>query len=226
MPDGLLRRQIVEELAQLARLPAAELSARWRLGPDRAVVASDPATRPMPTPRLAARPSAHARRGAASPASPADRAASLVARASELWSRLTHDDQDLLARLPYPHGPFFAWVDRLLLDQGPIAADALVAAATDSDEADLLRPLLERLQASLDWQDEAVEPADLDRTLALLRLQAVRDETDLLLASGASDPETRARHRLLLEQQTRLREALSSGGTGATRTPSGRPPTV
>ncbi|MCU0774987.1 MAG: DNA primase, partial [Ideonella sp.] len=213
MPAGLLRRQIVEDLAQAARLPAAELAARWGLQDGRA--AAPAAARTLAPPRLAERTPARtatARRGGAAPASPVDRAASLVARASGLWARLSNDDHDLLVRQPFPHGRFFAWIDRVVQDQGPMTPQALVEAAAASDDGPTLLPLFERLQGSLEWDHPEVDPADLDRTLRLLRLQALREETDLLLASGSTDAATLARHRQLMEQQARLREALASGG--------------
>jgi DNA primase len=228
LPAGLLRRQIVEDLAQGARLPAADLIARWGLaeGPAARSANPDPAARPLSAPRLG-RPAVTGRRGATAPASPADRAASLIARDAALWGLLSHDDQDLLVRQPFPHGPFFAWLDRALSDEGPMPADRLVSAAETSDQAELLMPLIERLRASHEWDpDHPVERTELEPVLRTLQLQAVREETDLLLAAGSTDPDTMARHRQLLERQARLKAALATGPAGAAASRSHEGPPV
>jgi DNA primase len=204
LPAGLLQRQIVDELALLARLPSSELLARWRLGAHGAPSTS-PGSGARPEPRRGA---SVGRRPAIAPASPADRAASLLLRRCELWGTLSHDHQDLLARQPFPHGPFFTWLDRHLHDHGPTAFEPLAQAVAASDEAQAFLPLVERLQAALDWSDPEVDAQALEPALRQLRLRAVDEEAELLSSAGSLAPEALAR----LRELHALRASLKGSG--------------
>jgi DNA primase len=51
--------------------------------------------------------------------SPAARALGLLLTNAAAWDRLSTDDHNLLAHLPQPHGPLFAWIESQLQEHGP-----------------------------------------------------------------------------------------------------------
>jgi DNA primase len=165
LPEGLLKRQLIGELARLARLPEAELQGDWE-GARSAAAQGVEAAAPTPTRRRfkpAAPPQAPARR----PPSPDDIVLRLLLVNAAWWEQLDAATHERLIARPAPHGGLFAWLDRISAEHGALAWAALRTRLLDDEVVrELLSPReLEALdlQASMEWSF-----ADLELKLAQL----------------------------------------------------------
>ena len=214
LPDGLLRGQILDELAHLARVPSAEVR-RGLAGPraDARAVPNDPTSRGAghETGAPAFRPALGRRRRPLSPMATAlDRAVRLVLQRSDLWEQLGHEAHALLVAQDAPHGPFFAWLDRRIHDEGALGASTLIeewARDAASDEQAALRERVRNLH-DVPVGDEA--RAELETVLDGLRLRDVQEELGRIAAAEELTPEAKARHRALLERQRELKGRLAT----------------
>jgi DNA primase len=219
LPDGLLRGQILDELAQLARIASDDV--RRRLAPARPA-ARDPAERPAggrDAAREPAAPGAAAtwrppRRRPMSPIATAlDRAVWLAVQRSDLWEPLGHDAHALLVAQPDPHGAFFAWLDRRVHEEGPLGATTLLAEWPAAAGA-ALAALRERIGALHAVPAGEATAAELDAIVDGLRLRGVQEELGRIAAAGELSAEAKARHRALLERQRELKARLSAPPAG------------
>jgi len=168
MPVGLLREQMLAELARQGRTDVASLKASWAgVGAhrDRGVpnAGSDDAGAPSQ-----AVPRARRSRGTAlarTTVTLLDRVAWLLLHHAPLWDSLSVDEHERLAGQPAPYGAFFAWIERSLHEHGPLSAAGLLAhlrEARTHGPSDGLPDagLVERLSALLDPHGRAdAEPA-------------------------------------------------------------------
>ena len=123
------------------------------------------------------------------------------------WSRLPADMHDLLVQQPAPHGAFFAYLERLLHDEGALPAEELLATLQNDQPDAHMQVLLTRLNRLLDL---SVPPdaGELSLLIDSLRLLQVIDEIALLQESGPlSDTATR-RHFELDNQRSNLKKRL------------------
>ena len=211
LPDGALKRQLLPELARRATMEPADLASLWGgaagAGPAPALQAtgSRPAAAPVftrPAPRGPAR---------RAPAAPADLALRLLLRHSDWWDRLSTDDQQLLHDLGGAHGEAVAWLERQLVEHGPLPWAALAEALAADEQTAALQADVARWMAGA-APDEEHEVADLKRVLARLALQQLEDESALLAADAASDADARTRLRGVLDRIRELKSALAGGG--------------
>lgn len=158
MAEGLLKRQLIGELARLARLPEAELLAGWEQARDavqRGVEAEPAPGRSPPWRGKGTRKPLPPLRSALTPE---DRLLRLLLVHAAWWEQLSPEvHQRLLAR-ETPHAALLTWLDRVVVEQGPLHWAAL-------------RPLLaadEQAMAAL----QATQRVDFDA----LDLQASLDE--------------------------------------------------
>ncbi|RYH13666.1 MAG: DNA primase, partial [Alphaproteobacteria bacterium] len=211
LPDGLLRRQLLGELARQGQMPESELQSLW-LGEAAAAAAPPP---PAPAERPRWQPKAEWKAGKgdwksrrdrdaeprpvgprAVPPTPTDHAVRLLLLHSDLWEALSEEDRTLLHELPGEHGQLIHWLERHLTHhgaspwaavQGGLAAEGLEGPA---------QRLLRSVQAlGIEEHDAA---GDLARAVAELRQRAPA----ALPATGATDEE----RRRALEALARLRE--------------------
>ena len=137
-----------------------------------------------------------------------DRAAWLLTRHADLWLGLSHDTQLLLCEQPAPHGPYFAAIERLLHDHGPLAMTALLQDLAADAESDTLRPLLERVQRF--HEIDADPPASmLEAVLRNLELDVVNEALKELTAAGDLSDAAAARLRALYARQAELKRAAA-----------------
>ncbi|OGA99104.1 MAG: DNA primase [Burkholderiales bacterium RIFCSPHIGHO2_12_FULL_69_20] len=250
LPEGLLREQLVQELARLGGMAAEVLQAHWARRsagrrPPRAEAGPDDAG---PAPADDGSPPAGARRGdwrkggrdgwrdsgrhfgreggreggrprvypmaghRAPPQSATllDRCAWLLARHTATWLALPGETHEFLAGQPVPYGPFFAAVERVLHEHGPITMPALIDELRREDDADDeagdgLRALLVRLTGFHDVADDEAPEVLLDAVLLRLRQQAVKEELQWLTESGDLSEEATARRNALIHLTAELK---------------------
>ena len=212
LPDGLLRGQIIDALALAAHVAVDTLT--QRLTTERATsgaVSDAVKARPReaaPSPTFAARRPA-LRRPLSPMATSLDRAVWLLIQRTDAWERLGHEAHELLTAQAAPHGSFFAWLDRLIHDQGPLAPAALAGALDADASAADLRQLLERVRGFHDVPAGDGVNAELEVIVDRLRLQATQAELELLAGTEGLSEAARARQRELIGRQRVLKERLA-----------------
>ena len=215
LPSGMLRGQIIDALAEAARVPAAELRAEWShtrpAAAQQAARGGSGSTTSGASAYASAR-RASPRRALTTMASSLDRAVWMLIQRAELWQQLGPEAHDLLTEQASPHGEFFAWLDRLVLEQGSLAAPALLK-EMDADEApEVFHALASRVRTFHDVAlgDEAHH--ELGVILDRLRLELIANELNLL---SESDPRSlsdasQQRQRALYDQLSHLKNHPSS----------------
>ena len=203
MPAGALKRQLLAQFGQLARLDAGELTTLWegREGAANRTVAAAPRA-PVRRWRLVSQGAANL----------LDRAVWLLLQHSELWAALDGESHDLLAAQAAPYDLFFGCIERSVLEHGPLAASALLDELRGQAQVhDNGGPaVLARIAAFHDPSAETDIAAELALLLDRLRLQAVEEELKLLFESGsAQSPDAQGRGRELLAMQAQLKAKLS-----------------
>jgi DNA primase len=220
LPEGLLRRQLLGELARQGQMPEAELQALWVGGPLAAAAPAAPAEgAPAESPRWQPKSKGEWKpkgewkgkgdwksrrdREEERPAGPrvmptnhADNATRLLLLHSELWDGLPEEDRALLHDLPGINGDLIRWLERHLTHHG-VSPWAVVHAGLAADgHAEALHRLMRSHQ---ELGIEESDPAgDLERAVSDLR---GRTPTVLPAGAGATDEE----RRLALEALNRLR---------------------
>ncbi|MEO6031075.1 MAG: toprim domain-containing protein, partial [Burkholderiaceae bacterium] len=215
LPNGVLRGQIIDALAEAARVPAAELRVEWsQVRPAH--------TQPAPrgsSPGAASSGSAYGAARRASPrralttmASSLDRAVWMLIQRAELWEQLGPEAHDLLTEQASPYGEFFAWLDRLIQDQGSLAAPALLTEMAAADAPDVFHALATRVRQFHDVPlgDEARQ--EIGVIVDRLRLQLIASELELLSESVGLSDAARLRQKTLYHRQAELKKRLSSPG--------------
>jgi DNA primase len=208
LPDGLLREQLVNDLAQRGGLSVEALRAHWARGePGRpgAAAADAPSERPRTERPRWGRPG----RATPSAANQLDRAAWLLTRHADLWLGLSHDTQLLLCEQPPPHGPYFCAIERVLHDHGPLVMGALLQDLSADGQADSLRTLQERV---LRFHDSDADPpaSMLEAVLRNLELDAVNEELRELTGAGDLSATAAARLRVLYARQAELKRTVAA----------------
>ena len=210
LPEGLLREQVVQALAQQGGVAPEVLQAHWarrsagrRAGPPAADAGVNPAAA---LPRSGTRPPPRSSRRNPQTATRLDRAAWLVARHSEQWALLPEASHAMLCEQPAPHGLFFSSVERQLLEHGAMTLDALLTDLATLPEAEGYAPLLARIRA-----DHALDPdppaADLATVIGQIEFAELSDQLNLLIQSGDLSEEDQRNVRALYARQAALKLA-------------------
>lgn len=163
LPDGMLKRQLLGQIASVASLPVEELAAAWQTR------AAGPARPSAPRQRPAA-----ARRQM--PRQPEDRALWALLLESGWWSQLGAEDHETLCALEGWHGEAFRLIDRLWADEGALPWAALRERIGAEEWG-------ARAAGLVDGEDPAIEPSldDLRASLAQLRKSAALRESMRIL---------------------------------------------
>ncbi|MEO6362045.1 MAG: DNA primase [Caldimonas sp.] len=148
IPEGMLKRQLLGEIASRAALPLEELSGLWQA--------------PAPTavrPRLPL-PAMRRNKQNKAPKRPADWLLWMLLLRSEWWELLDAADHSLLCELAGWHGEAFRFVDRQVAEHGPVpwvklrvgladlAWGAAAAALVDAEDH-AIEPQLDELRSSM-----------------------------------------------------------------------------
>jgi DNA primase len=192
LPEGgLMRQQMMAELASQARLEPPDLAAAWGLGRR----AGPPAARPPRAPASTVRSIRRA------PAGPADHTLRFLLRQPDWWDRLAADDHEMLAGLPEPHGPLCVWLEHRLHEHGAEPWSLLRQALADQPA---LAEAAEGLMAAISSDDP---PPFEELLLAVNQLWRNRLELESreLAPLAAHDAQARQRYVALLNRLRALR---------------------
>jgi DNA primase len=183
LPDGALRAQLLDDLAQRGRMAVHDLARLW----GRPEAASRRARRPVAPggPGPVALPAAlrHAM------PSPANKIAAALLADSHLWQGLPAGDRELLMGLETWHGQAMHWLDRHLVNHGPQPWPAL---RQDLDA-----------QECAGWAEKAralVDGAEVPVAYGEAELQQLMKNLALFL----QQPRTDSVKRAVMQQQNRL----------------------
>ena len=201
LPDGALKRQLLPELAQQARLGVDDLSSLW--GQQVAAPARAQTGVPRGLPR---RPPASAGRRA--PAASADLALRLLIRHSDWWDRLSSEDHQLLHDLGGRHGQAVQWLEQQLTEQGPMTW-AAISAAIEGQE---LQAEVERWVTGAAFDDEH-DFGDLENVLRRLQIDRLEHEAQELATQSTAGGDALVRLREL-RQHIALLKAAAPAPTG------------
>ena len=201
LPDGALKRQLLGDLAVVAKLDPAELSVMWQASPP--TLRQPARNETPPRPRLVRA----ARQGAANQL---DRALWLLLHRAEMWWDLDGHCHDLLADRVAPYAALFGSFERCLHDHGPLAPAPLLAELTQSvHEDEHARAALERIALFHEPEPHTDLRQQLDLILDHLRLRDVDAELEQLFESGLMSPDIQARSAELMQSRARLKATLS-----------------
>jgi DNA primase len=112
----------------------------------------------------------------------ADRAVGLLLANAQAWDGLTADDHSLLAHLPAPHGPLFAWLEAQLHEHGPQPWAALREALRGHEHEVFGCSQVEQVPPS---DDPASEMSELTDVMNRLRRDALEEQASQLAARVA-----------------------------------------
>ena len=149
---------------------------------------------------------------------PLERAAWMLMQRSDLWEQLPPELCDLLCDQPVPLGAYFSWLDRQIVEHGPMQASELMqrlqgGGQNDHDDPaaidESLQSLARRLSTLHGFEAPQEKASELIDLLRPIQLQTLRDELDLLLQSGELSELAEARKRELIRLTGQLKLEIS-----------------
>jgi len=167
LPDGMLKRQLLGEIASRAALASDELAIAWQGGV---------ANRPRPHGPAGAMPARPRRPVKQVIRQPPDRIAWMLLLESAWWDALSAADHGLLCALHGWHGEAFRYIDRLVAGHGAEPWAALRERIADE-------PWAGSALALIDGEDPSIEPLidDLHHSMAQLRAAGGKRAAALVL---------------------------------------------
>ena len=135
----------------------------------------------------------------------ADRAVGLLLANAEAWDSLSAEDHAMLAHLPAPHGPVFAWLEAQLHEHGPQPWAALREALRGSEHEGFVCAEVEQATMGADSGMELNELADVMDRLRADALEALA----ALLAARVQQGDTSAyeEYKRVIERIKTLKSA-------------------
>ncbi len=205
LPAGLLREQLLAELAERGRVALDTLASHWAQAstPRKATAAEAP-------PAYSARRAPPPRRTQPAAGKRLERAARIVLRHAEVWLALSGESHEILAGQPSPFGEFFTAMERIIDEHGPLPMAAMLhelesQAAAEPTEAGVPAQFLQRLRELHDIGDEEQPQAQMEAVLHYLAEAVVDEELNLLAESGELSETAVARRRQLYDRQKELK---------------------
>ena len=171
LPQGALRLQLLNELAQAGRASPQELATLWGEHPTSELGA--PGRAPAKTPQRGPTPS---RRPPTSVRQPPDHVARMLLTNAGLWHVLTGAEQELLTSLDSWHGELFRWVERDLTEHGPREWPSLREALETESFGEVARQLVDTAEVAMAVDKEELRSAVAQTSRAI----ALRDPLRLL----------------------------------------------
>ena len=194
LPDGVLKTQLLGELADLVGIGSRELQNLWlgssKPGHTRSPSASAPISKnwEATAPRKPARPVSLRRKAPTRQ----DRALQILFTDMAQWTSLALPQQHMLMDLPPPHGRLFSWLDSQSQEHGVQPLAALREGLRGHEDEDTLVQLL--ASAPVDMDNDVSE---LQSIMLELEKAHVSTQIDELTRRMASDPAAYAQIKVL-----------------------------
>ena len=204
LPDGVLKTQLLNELADLVGIGTRELQRLW-LG-DSSAKTQRTATpgqsggklRETSAPRRSSSPVSMRRKAPVRQ----DRALQILFTDMAQWSALALPQQHMLMDLPAPHGPLFSWLDSQSQEHGVQPLAALREGLRGHEDEDMLMQLL--ASAPVDMDNDVSE---LQSIMLELEKAHVSTQIDELTRRMASDPAAYAQIKMLNSRLASLKKS-------------------
>jgi len=171
LPQGALRLQLLNELAQAGRTSTQELATLWgeRTTSDLGAPGRAPSKGAIRAPASSRRPPTSVRQ-------PPDHVARMLLMNAGLWHELTGAEQELLTSLDSWHGELFRWIERDLTEHGPREWPSLREALEAENFGEVARQLVDTAEVAMAVDKEELRSAVAQTSRAL----ALRDPLRLL----------------------------------------------
>ena len=202
LPDGLLRVQMLTDLAQRGGLSLDALRAHWGDAANAGSGAEGGRRSERPRWQRAARATPSA-------ATQLDRVAWLLARHATGWGRLPDATQAMLCQQPAPYGPYFCALEKLLHEHGPLTLGTLLDDLASVPEAEAMAPLVARIQAVHALDPDPPE-ADLDNVLLQIENAELSERARQVVASDMDSSAKNDALRAIYARKAELRPAASA----------------
>ena len=204
LPDGVLKTQLLNELADLVGIGTRELQRLW-LGDSsaktqRTATPGQSGGKPRETsaPRRSSSPVSMRRKAPVRQ----DRALQILFTDMAQWSALALPQQHMLMDLPAPHGPLFSWLDSQSQEHGVQPLAALREGLRGHEDEDMLMQLL--ASAPVDMDNDVSE---LQSIMLELEKAHVSTQIDELTRRMASDPAAYAQIKVLNSRLASLKKS-------------------
>ena len=204
LPDGVLKTQLLGELADLVGIGNRELQRLW-LGDSsaktqRTATPGQSSGKPRETsaPRRLSSPVSMRRKAPTRQ----DRALQILYTDMAQWSALALPQQHMLMDLPAPHGRLFSWLDSQSQEHGVQPLAALREGLRGHEDEDMLMQLL--VSAPVDMDNDVSE---LQSIMLELEKAHVSSQIDDLTRRMASDPAAYAQIKVLNSRLASLKKS-------------------
>ena len=204
LPDGVLKTQLLGELADLVGIGNRELQRLW-LGDSSAKThrtaspgQSGGKPRETSAPRRSSSPVSMRRKAPTRQ----DRALQILFTDMAQWSALALPQQHMLMDLPAPHGHLFSWLDSQSQEHGVQPLAALREGLRGHEDEDMLMQLL--ASAPVDMDNDVSE---LQSIMLELEKAHVSSQIDDLTRRMASDPAAYAQIKVLNSRLASLKKS-------------------
>jgi DNA primase len=206
LPDGALKRQIFPGLAEQGGLSVVDLTSLW---PHSSAAPQAASPRGVSTLPAAAPAPRHRRSARSAVATPVMRVLRMLLLNSVWWDQLNADDHDLLGHLPEPEGSVFAWLERQLAEHGvqswAVLEQGLMAQGLQTAPGQIVPASALMDEMSL---------ADLHAALNMVWLGRLEEESRMLSAMAATDPQALVRYKNVYARFTERKERLTQQTQG------------
>lgn len=113
---------------------------------------------------------------ARAPLTPVEHGIRILLVHSQWWEHVSTADQESLCSQPGWHGAFFSWLERIVMDRGPVSWAVLSEAARTEPWYDMMMSLMDGVVAGIEMQ-----PEELQLCLAKMRSASQREESARIL---------------------------------------------
>ena len=198
LPDGVLKTQLLGELADLVGIGNRELHNLWHGQSQdkfaRAAKRSTATSAASPSHQADARPSQAARGLPVRRKAPSrqDRALQILFADMHQWGSLSHHQHKMLIALPAPHGVLLAWLDQQWQENGAQPLAALREGLREHPHEAILTRLIDDAPADIDN-----DPGELKSILQGLEKAQLASQIDELTRRMAADPSAYAQIKVL-----------------------------
>ncbi len=211
MPEGVLKTQLVTELADLVQIGSHELLRLWQGNPGSAPAPRSgdaPAGGWRKNPRQAPYKSADRSQPVVGqglrrqPSGREDRAIQLLFAEMGAWDGLSAMQHAMLCDLPDPHGEAFRWLEQQLHEHGTLPWSALYESLTDHPLREFIARVVMAAPAEV-----VFDQSELDSILQELEKQAVSKELNAIAPHVGSDPALFERFKALNQRLIQLKSS-------------------
>jgi DNA primase len=217
LPDGVLKQQLLSEIANLVQLQTRELNDVWFGRPTQGSARRTKNHKSDSTKRTSNKGSSQNYQSTESPnlsvfgnrvpASRADHAARLMLDQMAVLDSLSAEDQSLLRQLPAPHGPLFSWLEREHHEHGPQPWAVLREGLRETENEAYALQLMAGFEFGTQTDsDEAF--GELRHLLDRMLVEQLKIEETLAIDAAKNDPSALTHYRTLQARRRALESSI------------------